>query len=181
MTGVLAEVTRPAVTVELAKHVQDKIGRRTALTELQVRVASASGVLPYLRKAQRRAFFAAFLDELNRIAHHWTSYTSHGGVLRQLQEFGGLWAIPDHELHEILKWMVLLYVGEPGGRGMGVNRKVFYSNSGAPLVASIIKDAPDIAGPVLTELGSDKDVKRACAQSTHVERRYQDLLDVAES
>ncbi|TMQ99251.1 hypothetical protein ETD83_18025 [Actinomadura soli] len=77
--------------------------------------------------------------------------------------------------------MVLPYVGEPGGHGMGVNRKVFYSNSGAPLVASIIQDAPGIAQPVLIELGSDKDVQRACAQSTPVERRYQDLLDIAES
>ncbi|MEV4001939.1 hypothetical protein [Actinomadura sp. NPDC049753] len=181
MTGILAEVTRPAVTVELAKHVQDKIGRRTPLTELQVRVASASGVLPYLRKPQRRAFFAAFLEQLNRIGHHWSSTTAHGDLLRKLQEFGGLQAIPDQELREILKWMVLLYVGEPGGRGMGVNRKVFYSNSGAPLVASIIQDAQEIARPILIELGSDKDVQRACTQSTYIERRYQDLLDIAES
>lgn len=181
MIGVLAEVTRPAVTVELAKHLQEKLGRRTPLTQLQVRVANAAGVLPYLRKAQRRAFFAAYLSQLNVTGHHWSGNASHGGLLRQLREFGGLRAIPDEELHEVLKWMVLLYVGEPGGRGMGLNRKVFFSNSGAPLVEAIIQDSPDVAAPVLVALGSDKDVKRACAQSTHVERRYQDLLDLTES
>jgi len=180
MIGVLAEVTRPAVTVELAKHVQEKVGR-TPLTELQVRVADAAGVLPYLRKAQRRAFFGAYLSQLNLTGHHWSGNASHGGLLRKLREFGGLRAIPDEELREILKWMVLCYIGEPGGRGMGVNRKVFYSNSGAPLIAAIIQEAPDIAAPVVAALESDKDVKRACAQSAHVERRYQDLLDLAEA
>lgn len=180
MIGTLTEVTRPSVTVELAKHFQDRIGR-TPLTELQVRVANASGVLPYLRKAARRAFFAAFLDQLNRTGHHWQSYPSHGGLLRKLQEFGGLREIPDEELRQIVKWMVLCYVGEPGGRGMGVNRKVFYSNTAAPLIEAIIQDAPELAAPVLTALGTDKDVKRARAQSAHTDRRYEDLLDLAEA
>lgn len=109
MIGVLAEVTRPAVTVELAKHVQEKVGRRTPLTELQVRVAAAVGVLPYLRKAQRRAFFGAYLSQLNLTGHHWSGNASHGGLLRKLRELGGLWAIPEEELREILKWMVLCY------------------------------------------------------------------------
>lgn len=179
--GVLTDVTRPAVTVELAKHVQDKIGRRTPLTELQVRVANAAGVLPYLRKAQRRAFFDAYLRQLHLTGHHWSGNASHGGLLRKLREFGGLQAIPDAELREILKWMVLCYIGEPGGRGMGVNRRVFYSNSGAPLIKTMIQDAPDTVATVLVELGTDKDVERACAQSPHIERRYQDLLDLLEA
>lgn len=178
--GTLAEATRPAVTVELAKHFQERIGRNP-LTDLQVRVANASGVLPYLRKAARRAFFAVVLDQLNRTGHHWQSYTSHGGLLRKLQEYGGLRAIPEDELQQILKWMVLCYVGEPGGRGMGVNRKVFYSNSAAPLIEAIIQDAPDIAAPVLTALGRDTNVKRARAQSAHTDRRYEDLLDLVEA
>jgi hypothetical protein len=43
--GVRAEVTRPAVTVELAKHVQERVGR-TPLTDLQVRVATAGACSP---------------------------------------------------------------------------------------------------------------------------------------
>lgn len=176
--GVLTDVTRPAVTVELAKHVQEKIGRRTPFTELQVRVANAAGVLPYLRKAQRRTFFDAYLRQLHLTGHHWSGNSSHGGLLRKLREFGGLQAIPDPELREILKWMVLCYIGEPGGRGMGVNRRVFYSNSGATLIEAMIQDAPDTVAIVLTDLGTDKGVERACAQSPHIERRYQDLLDL---
>lgn len=181
MIGGLVDVTRPSVIVELAKHVQEKIGRRTPLTELQVRVAEAAGVLPYLRKAQRRAFFSDYLSQLHATGHHWSGNASHGGLLRKLREFGGLRAIPDEELREILKWMVLCYIGEPGGRGMGMNRKVFYSNTGAPLIAATIQEASDVAAPVLAGLGADEDIRRACAQSAHVERRYQDLLDLTES
>lgn len=181
LIGALANVTRPAVTVELAKHVQEKIGRRNPLTELQVRVAAAAGVLPYLRKPQRRGFFGAYLQQLGSSGHHWSAHASHGGLLRKLREFGGLRAIPDEELREVLKWMVLCYVGEPGGTGMGRNRRVFYSNTGAPLVAEVIQDAPDIAAPVLVALSTDEDVVRACAQSPHVERRFQDLLDLSET
>ena len=152
MIGVLSDVTRAAVIVELSKHVQEKIGRRTPLNELQVRVADAAGVLPYLRKSQRRAFFDAYLSQLNLTGHHWSGNASHGGLLRKLREFGGLRAIPDEELREILKWMVLCYIGDPGGRGMGVNRKVFYSNSGAPLIATMIQDAPPQYQPSLPGL-----------------------------
>ncbi len=63
---------------------------------------------------------------------------------------------------------------------MGVNRKVFYSNSGAPLISVMIQEAPDAVSAVLAGLSADKDVKRACAQSPHVARRYQDLLDLTE-
>lgn len=181
LIGVLSDVTRPAVTVELAKHVQDKIGRRTPLTELQVRVANAAGVLPYLRRVQRRGFFAAYLSQLNLTGHHWSGNASHGGLLRKLREFGGLHSIPDEELREISKWMVLCYIGEPGGRGMGVNRRVFYSNSGVPLIETLFQEAPDTVSAILMDLRSDKDVQRACAQSPHVERRYQDLLDLTEA
>lgn len=155
LIGALADVARPQVTLELAKYVQEKVGRRSALTELQVRVAAAAGILPYLRKPQRRAFFRAYLDQLKLTGHHWSKNATHGGLLRKLREFGGLSAIPEEELREILKWMVLCYVGEPGGRGMGMNRKVFYSNSGAPLITEIIQDAPDGLATMLAELATD--------------------------
>ncbi|MER5337847.1 hypothetical protein [Micromonospora sp. NPDC002717] len=177
LLGTLSEVTRPSVIVELAKHFQEKI-RRNVLTDLQVRVANAAGILPFLRKAQRRAFFESYLDQLNRTGYHWAQNTSHGALLRNLQEYGGLKAIPEETDREVVKWMVLCYVGEPGGRGMGVNRKVFYSNSAAPLIEAIIEINPDISGRHLKALSADPDVKRACDQSTHVARRFQDLLDL---
>lgn len=160
----------------LAKHVQDRLGRQP-LTELHVRVAHVAGVLPYLRRAQRVTFFRSYHDQLQRVGYHWRSHADHGTLLRKLDEYGGLSAIPEDELSPILKWLVLCYVGEPGGYGVGINREVFYSNSAAPLIEGLLRGAPDVARDPMVELGSDKDVKRACARGAGIARRYQELLD----
>lgn len=175
----LATVTRDAVKVLLAKHLQDQLGRQP-LTELHVRVAHFAGVLPYLRKAQRASFFRAYHDQLLQVGYHWTSNPSHGTLLRSLNEFGGLRSIPERELILIIKWLVLCYIGEPGSYGAGVNRKVFYSNSAAPLIESLLADGPDVARQPLAGLADDRAVKRACSYSDAVARRYQDLLDIVE-
>ncbi len=78
----------------------------------------------------------------------------------------------------ILKWLVLYYVGEPGGYGAGINREVFYSNSAAPLIEGLLRGAPDVARDLVAGLGSDKDVERACARGAEIARRYQELLDI---
>lgn len=175
--GAISGLTRDAVKVELAKHLQDRLGRQP-LTELHVRVAHVAGVLPYLRRAQRATFFRGYRNELQRVGHNWKSHSEHSMLLRRLDEYGGLSAIPENELPLILKWLVLCYIGEPGGYGAGVNREVFYSNSAAPLIEGLLGNAPDATRDVIVGLGSDKDVERACARGAGVARRYQELLDI---
>lgn len=179
MLRAVAEPTRDAVRVLLAKHLQDSLGRQP-LTDTVVRVAHGAGVLPYLRKAQRLSYFRAYNERLQRVGHHWKSHASHGALLRALEEYGGLASIPDDELKVTLKWLVLCYVGEPGGYGAGLNRRVFYSNSAAPLVASLLEEGPDAAREPLAKLADDREVKRALRASDGVARRYQDLLDIVE-
>ncbi len=72
MVGALAEPTRDTVRVRLASHVQEKLGR-DPMTDLHVRVANAIGILPYLRKAHRVAFFRGVNERLQLTGHHWTS------------------------------------------------------------------------------------------------------------
>jgi hypothetical protein len=175
----LAGLTRDAVRVLLAKHLQDRLGRQP-LTETVVRVAHGAGVLPYLRKAQRLSFFRAYNERLQRVGYHWKSHASHGALLRALEEYGGLASIPDDELKVTLKWLVLCYVGEPGGYGAGLNRRAFYSNSAAPLVESLIKESSDAVREPLAELANEREIKRALSASDSVARRYQDLLDLVE-
>ena len=175
----LSQPTRDPVRVLLATHVQDSLNR-DPLTETHVRVASAIGILPYLRKAQRVAFFRAVNERLKQAGHHWSGNSAHGALLRSLREYGGLAAVPDDEFQNTLRWLVLCYIGEPGGYGAGVNRKVFFSNSAAPLICSLIEDAADVVRERLVQICEDREVKRALKASGHVERRYQDLLDLVE-
>ncbi len=177
--GALAIPTRDNVRVQLAKSIQDALNRQP-LTDAHVRVAHVAGVLPYLRKAQRVSFFRAFNDRLHRVGYHWKGHAYHGALLRQLDEYGGLSSVPEEELTVTLKWLVLCYIGEPGGYGAGINRRVFYSNSAAPLVESLFTTSADVVRQPLAELADGREVKRALRASDAVARRYQDLLDVVE-
>lgn len=177
--GTLAEHSRPAVLVTLASHMQEQVGRR-GLTELEVRVAQQAQVYPYLRTAQKRAFFATVAAQFEGVSPGWRSNNSHGALLRSLNDVGGLAAIPEELLKPFVKWLTLCYIGEPGGYGAGVARPVFYSNSGAPQVKKLFAAAPDQVRPILVALAKNKDVKLAMARSKDVARRYDELLDLVE-
>ncbi|WP_280496985.1 hypothetical protein [Nocardia farcinica] len=174
----LSEATRDSVRVELATKFQEKTGR-DPLTKTQVRVAQAAGVLPYLRRAQRSSFFKSYNQLLEITGYSFRSNAKHGALLRDLVDCGGLSSIPTDELRRCLKWLVLCYIGEPGGYGAGIHRRVFYSNSGAPLAESLIANAADVVREPLVALAKDDDVEWAL-QDEHVARRYQALLDLVE-
>ncbi len=177
--GTLSMHSRDAVKVELAKHLQNKLGRNL-LTDADVRVAQQAGILIYLRKAQRRDFFAAYLAGLEATTYSWRNNAEHGEPLRQLGEYGGLASVPETQLPGIIKWMALCFVGEPGGYGAGVGRPVFYSNSAAPLIVDLIKESAPVAKPLLEALATDVDFKKVLGRGAAVSRRFDLLLDAVE-
>ncbi len=173
----LSPYTRDAVKVSVAQHLQDRLGREP-IGELEARVAHAAGVLPYLRRAQRTQFFESFYERLRQVGHDWRSNPSHGPLLRLFQEVGGLSAVPDAVRRKILLWLTLVYMGEPGGYGtMGRGRRVFFSNSAAPLVEEILHESRETIRDELKSLRTDREVKRA-ATDEYVARRYEQLLDL---
>ena len=81
---------------------------------------------------------------------------------------------------QILKWMVLAYIGERGGTtSFGNVRPVFYSNTAAPLIEELITQAASVVRDDLRALATDKDIKRACC-TPHIERRLEEVLDWVE-
>lgn len=55
-------------------------------------------------------------------------------TIKLVCEYGGLVFIPEDIKPNFVEWLILCYIGEPGGYGYHDRyRKVFYSNSGAPL------------------------------------------------
>lgn len=175
----LRDLTRNGVRLAVAKNLLTQLGR-TALDELTVRVAHAAGLLPYLRKGQRKDFFAKQLEKLDSIGHRWTNHEQHGPALRLFEEFGGLTEIPDDVLPGVVKWMVRCYIGEPGGYGAGINRKVFYSNRAAPIIEELFLNNRGSIQKIVEGLQSDRDVQRSC-ENEHVNRRFQGLLDIVSS
>lgn len=172
----LNERTRNGVRLTVAKNLLTKLGR-DPLDELTVRVAHAAGLLPYFSKGQRKDFFTRQLEKLTGIGHRWTNHEEHGPALRLFEEFGGFDPVPDDIRPGIVKWMVRCYIGEPGGYGAGIYRKVFYSNRAAPIIEQLFLNSRSSIQEIVEGLQRDSAVRHACGNE-HVNRRFQDLLDV---
>jgi hypothetical protein len=168
------------VKLELASEFQKRIGR-SGLDRRHARVALASGVFPYLRKSMITDLYEDVFAQMEKVGSHWTGHTEHGELLRSFQEIGGLEYCPREQRQKILKWLVLTYLGEPGGRtSYGNIRQVFYSNTASPLIRNIISNSKSLVAEDLKELTNDKRVKTACA-NTHIARRYESLVDLVEA
>ncbi|MET7988493.1 hypothetical protein [Streptomyces sp. NPDC005281] len=127
------------------------------LTELQVCVAHAAGIVPYFRKVQRTALFQRQLEAREKIGHSWRANASHGPALRLFPEFGGLAVVPTDVKVQIVRRMTLCYIGEPGGHGTrGRGRHGFYSNSAAPVIEQMFKEDREIIRDDVSGLRKDR-------------------------
>lgn len=173
-------ITQNPVKLELTKFFQDRVDRR-GLDLAHARVAYAMGVLPYLRQVMLSDLFESIFRQMEQIGYGWRAHSQHGELLRTFNEVGGLRTCPPNQRSKILRWMVLAYLGEPGGMtSYGNVRSVFYSNTAAPLVLDSIKDAGEIIADDLRSLSEDATVKRKVGNQ-HIARRFETLLDQIET
>lgn len=167
------------VLVELATDFQKRIGR-SGLDERHARVATACGAMPYLKQSARKELFTAYYARLEEVGTSWSAYDKHGDILRRFSEIGGFSSCPTPPAEDVLKWMVLTYIGTQGGRtSYGNVRHVFYSNSAAPLIKDIFGQEADLIRDKVLALAEDKKVK-AKLTDQHIARRFEKLLDVLE-
>jgi hypothetical protein len=178
MLSLLKSYTHNTVLIESATEFSQRVGRN-GLDLLNARVAFAAGILPYLKKNQINEFFKQYFTQMEKVGYSFKSYDEHGELLRNLQEVGGLTYCPVIIRKLILEWLVLCYIGEPGGYGAGYNRSVFYSNVGAPLAFEIIKNGQSLIESDLQELISKKnsEIEKAL-QTQHIERRLEKIQDI---
>ena len=176
----IADITKQPVKLSLAAHIQERIGRNR-LEARMARVSIAAGAFPYLKQSHREQFFTDILANLTAIGHHWSQYAKHGELLRNLAEFGGLKHCPVGVRGKVLHWLVSLYLGQRGGQtSYGNVRHVFYSNTGAPLAAEMIKDAKDIIASELRAMKTEKEIANLL-ESSHIARRFEYLMDLIEA
>jgi hypothetical protein len=150
-------------------------------TLIEARVAYASGTFAYLKQAQIREFFSSYLEEMNRIGYWWNAFNAHGELLRNLEEIGGLLYCPEVVLQEVVEWLVLCYIGTPGGRTQYGNvRPVFYSNVGAPISLSLLKVKNRNISNIVQSLQTNSERVRQAVSDEHVARRYHSILDSIE-
>lgn len=175
----LEPLTQPPVKINLARHIQERIGRGK-LDVRHAKAAFACGSLPYLKRSQIRDFFDAYLKKMQQVGYNWQQYEQHGELLGDLEDIGGFKYCPDELCRPFVKWVILAYIGEPGGYGtMGRNRPVFYSNSAAPIIKRMIQNGEARVLKELRKLMEDKNIKSAMLNK-HVARRFEELLDLTE-
>jgi hypothetical protein len=175
----LQPVTRNPAKLELAKHMQEKIGRQ-GLTLLLFKLSNAAGVLAYLKDSSRRDFFASYLHRLTTVGDGWRAYASHGKPLEELEDVGGLTHCPDDVTRKLLCWMILCYVGTRGGQtSYGHIRPVFYSDAAAPIIERLVAARGERVLGMLKDLREDPAVKTRLDSCKDVAARYEDLLDKA--
>jgi len=175
----LSEYTHQHTILEVATHFMDKRLLRRVPTLAEMRVAYVTGIIPYLRKASVLEYFKQFFAKMKQIGYHWTENASHGDLLRDLKEVGGLTYCPDEIKKLILRWLILCFIGEKGGYGdYGRGRRVFYSNSGAPLAYDIIEDDRSITRNMMNEIKKSSATIRSACSDQNVDQRFQELLDI---
>jgi hypothetical protein len=168
--------TLDSVKIALAGQMQERTKRR-ALALVEVKVAEAGGFRPYLKQRQLEAFFRELCAKFDAVGHVWTAHPKHHAILDELEDCGGLEAIPPPIRESFLLWMVLCYIGEPGGYGSwGQNRKVFFSNVAAPIILRMLKRAYVIVREDLPNVYANKKVKGACMDE-NVQERLDRLID----
>lgn len=169
--------TLDGVKINLAGQMQERAKRRPfGLAE--IKVAEAGGFRPYLKQRQLEAFFSDLATEFGTLGHAWTSHPRHYAILDKLEDCGGLEAVPPTTREPFLVWMLLCYMGEPGGYGTwGRNRNVFYSDVAAPIVFQLLKRAFPVVKDELEELRHHPKIKAAC-NNEHVKQRLKRLLEL---
>lgn len=145
-----------------------------------MKVAYACGIAPYLKTRTRIGFFADLHQRLQKIGHYWRSHKHHAAILGELEDIGGLEQCPSDECAEsIIVWLVLCYLGEPGGFGAGVNRSVFYSNVAAPIIKRLVAGFGPRELGILKQAAGQKDVKVSMTRKKAIAQRYEQLVDLA--
>ena len=174
-----AAITQNTVRLALASHLQTKITRGGPVRPI-IRVAFASGTLPYLKKTHLKDFYAGILRQMKKVGYRWGAHASHGELLRSFQEVGGLTHCPSDVRKEIVQWLMLAFLGEEGGRtSYGNVRHVFYSNTAAPLVEELIRASASVVRDDVHSLSTSKIVQRA-TRTDHIQRRLDAVLDWVE-
>lgn len=174
----LRPLTQQATLVTTGEYLQNEAGR--SVDARMARVANAIGVFPYLRQSARKSFFENVLENMSRVGTNWSAYEKHGELLRTFKDYGGLENCTPETKKDILKYLVLTYIGTPGGRTQYGNiRHVYYSNTAAPLIEELVASAATVLKADLNSLANDKDVKRRLVDE-HIARRFEALLDLVE-
>jgi len=166
--------TDAQVTIEVAKSLEDKLGRNP-IDILTAKLGNASGATGYFKKVKLKDFYGQLLAEM-KASSDWEH---QGRVMTKFEDIGGLMYCPDYLYYDIMKELVLIYIGEESYGYYRNTRKVFFSNAAAPIVFRVLEQEGKRIVPHLEKMrDSSKRIKYKIS-NIYIQRRFEQLLDIA--
>lgn len=173
----LREITSDNVKVDLGAFYQQSNGKKP-LNDNFVYVMHHAGIFYYFTSALKDDFYCNLLRLFESTGYHWKKSGSHSELLQKLIDAGELEYMSMKIMDSFIIWLFKCYIGEKGGYGYGVSRKVFFSNSGAPICAELIKNNKEkIRHRFHENKNIDEEINKIL-DTQEIKRRYDYLMDI---
>lgn len=174
----LSQSSRKSARAQVGQHLQESL-RSKPISLADMKVADAAGVTPYLKQSKVKEFFEMMYSHFEGTGYRWDQNRQHVKLLDDYEDVGGLMATPPEVKRKFILWMILCYIGEPGGYGMGLNRPVFYSNVAAPRIEGYFRELGKELAAYFSNAEKDKLVQ-ASITNKHIARRLDALRDLVD-
>ncbi len=168
-------ITTNTVTIEIAAIIERRLGKN-GIDLKTAKIGHACGAIGYFKKVRIKDFYGLLKDDLNSAKSDWNKQTK---ICSTLEDIGGLRYCPDELYKDILKLLVIFYIGEPSYGPNSGYRPVFFSNGAAPIITRIIREDNKRVTPFIEDLRNDKHI-RLNLGNKHVSRRFEVLIDKSE-
>ncbi|SNR74296.1 hypothetical protein SAMN04488009_3539 [Maribacter sedimenticola] len=166
-------ITDKTVTIEMASVLEKKLDR-TGIDLKTAKIGNACGAMGYFKKVRLKDFYGTLKNEAKKIGNDW-------GVQKKfcakLEDIGGLKYCPTEHYEDLLKSIVIFYIGERSYGPYSGSRPVFFSNGAAPIIARIVENDGIKANTILEGLRKKRPIK-SDIQDKHLLRRFEDLVDL---
>lgn len=148
---------------------------RNQIDLITAKVGHATGASGYFKKVKLKDFYNQLLDEIKAGFNDWDKQTE---IMSKLEDVGGLKYCPDELYFDILKQLVLIYIGEESYGQYRASRRVFYSNGATPIVYRILENEGEKIIPHLEYMQENNRVVKGRINNVYVLRRFENLLDI---
>jgi hypothetical protein len=167
--------TKTAVVISIAQGLEKKL-HRDKIDIVTAKIGNAIGATAYFKKSKIKDYYNSILSKFESAGSDWDSQAKAASLFHDIGHFR---YCPKDFIEDFLRYLVLWYIGEPGGYGYwGRNRAVFNSDAAAPIIKRIIKnDDVKLAGEI-EKLRKDKRIKELIS-NRHILARFEYLLDLA--
>ncbi len=167
-------LTKTPVIIKIAKYLEKDLGR-SDIDLVTAKIGNAIGATAYFKKAKLSDYYNNILLLFKDAGSDWKKQSK---AVLLFHDIGHFRYCPVKLINVFLKYVVLWYIGEPGGYGLGANIAVFYSNGAAPIILRIIESSDINLYDKIEKLRDGRNIKSKLSNK-YILSRFEYLLDQA--